>query len=92
MLSGAALALSAKAARVLGLFAGLNGVLVDVLYYLKSGESLRVDHADHAGLTVLALRAVEPDGLCVVDLHGEGRHRGRVLGRRHEAREEARAG
>lgn len=38
----------------------------------KRTDSLRVDSTDHAGLTVLSLRAVEPYWLGVHDADGVG--------------------
>jgi hypothetical protein len=53
---------------------------------------LRVDGTDHTSLAMLALRAVEPDGLCVLDTNGVGQDVGcgteGGVGR-HEAREES---
>lgn len=46
--------------------------LVLVMKEWRGGNGLRVDGADHAGLAVLALRAVEPDGLGVGDLDRVG--------------------
>ena len=46
---------------------------------------LLVDHHSHALLTVARLAAVDPNGVCVVDLHRENRDAGVVRGDRHEA-------
>ena len=56
----------------------------------KEEGDLRIDDADHASLTVLALRAVEPDGLRVVDHDGVCGHLGRAGRDGHEAGPEAR--
>jgi hypothetical protein len=66
-------------------------VLVFTKYMQGSKVNLRVDGTDHTGLAMLALRAVEPNGLCVLDANGVGQDIGcgteGGVGR-HEAREE----
>lgn len=54
-----------------------------------AGGDVRVDDADHASLAVLALGAIEPDGLGVVDGDGVcGQLRGVGGGDGHEAGED----
>ena len=60
----------------------MAGALEDVDW-----RDLRVDHPHHTRLTVLGLRAIEPNGARVVDHNGICRHLG-ALGYRHEAGEE----
>ena len=66
----------ARAAKVSMFFWGAAaGLWVGCQYSNAQGDgigSLRVDDANHARLAMLALRAVEPDGFCVVD--GDGIH------------------
>ena len=56
---------------------------------LERKGDVRVDDANHAGLAVLALRAVEPDGRGVVERDGVCRQVGRSCRDRHEAGEQA---
>ena len=51
-------------------------------------EDIRVYHSNHAGLTVVTLRAVEPDGCGVVDHDGIDGHLSAGFDG-HEAGEEA---
>lgn len=48
---------------------------------MTGSDSLLIDDHDHAALAVLALGAVQPDGLRVVDHDGVGGDHARLLGR-----------
>lgn len=52
-------------------------------------RNLRIDHANHPILTVIALAAIEPDRLCVIDNDHERWHHGVSGLDRHETTEKS---